>query len=235
MTFAASQAFHNQMVDRLVAARARSEVVLLVEPFHSLGQAVCRQLARERLRPIIVSSDPARGEAFCVRMAIEGFSIPHRTLHMDFPACETRLGEDLTKVYGGLRGIVSFFQPIRGRSHWLDLPIIVADALLRRAVNQRLRLLQAMAPMLGEGGFLLDVVMGVANTAGEPVVAVEGMSAQLWDGLLAGELERRGILVRRSYTRFTVKPGETGFRRDAERVLDEFHRCLKHTRQKDQD
>lgn len=229
MTEATSQSGAQDLARRLQPGVRRPKVTLLVEPFHSLGQTVCRQLAREGLRPVVVSNDPGRGEAFSIRMAIEGYSVPHRTLHDEFRECEQHLARDLDKVFGGLRGVISFFRPIRASHQWLTLPIIVADALLRRAVNQRLQLLQAVAPLLAERGFLLDVVMGVANAAGEPVVAVEGLTARLWDGLLGGELERRGILVRRTYTRFSVHPGEIDFRRDAQRVIDEFHRCLLHT------
>lgn len=210
----------------LPEVRPRQDVVLLLEPFHPLGTSICRRLALDGLRPIAVSGDPTAGEAFCSRLALEGFTVPHRAIDLQLDGCELRLARDVQLVYGGLRGMISFFRPRSGQGHWLDVPLVAADDLLRRSTSGRLRMLRALAPLLANRGFLQDVIMGRMDGAGARLAQVDGAAAHLWDDLLADEWERRGIRVRRTYTRLQMRGGQAELADDVERVLADFQRCL---------
>ncbi|MEM9302841.1 MAG: hypothetical protein AAGE01_12050 [Pseudomonadota bacterium] len=210
----------------------KREAFLLLDPFHALGRSFCAFVARRGELPIAVSEDPDAGSEFSVRMALEGTCVPHRTIHTSFPDAELRLAQDLGQVFGGIRGMVSFFPlPVR-RENWLELPLTAANELVRESVNRRLRLLRALAPLLERRGFLQNVIMGVIDEDGSPVSRVDEATAHLWDDLLAGEWERRGVLVRRTYTRMVASDGgsfETLFE-DLDRVQADFERCLQQTR-----
>lgn len=212
--------------------RDAREVILLLDPFHPLGRAVCRHLAESGLRPIAVSSQPAAGAEFSVRMALEGVCVPHRTLPREDLRCEAQLAEDVVRVHGGLRGVLSFFSPGERRRRWLDLPLAAANELVRESLDARFRLLRALAPLLARRGFLQNVVMGVVSEEGDPTAGPGEAAAHLWDELLAGEWERYGVPVRRTYTRLVSAPHllREVVDRDLARVAQDFHRCMAQTR-----
>ena len=219
--------------DTLRELRPRYQVVVVLDPFHPLGLAVCRRLALDGLRPVAVSADPVAAESFCSRLAIEGFTVPHRTIDNSFPNCESWLAEDLREVYGGLRGMLSFFEARSRHGRWLDVPLTVADEVLRRSMSRRLRMLRALAPLLAHRGFLHNVVMGKVRRDGTPLAQVEGATAYLWDDLLAEEWEQRGVMVRRTYTRLQLRDPVDDLDHNVNRVLDDFHRCLRQTQPAD--
>jgi hypothetical protein len=209
----------------------RREAFILLDPCHALGQAFAADLCRRGLRPVAVSEDPGKGCEFATRMAFEGCCIPHRTVHAEFPDAEIHLARDLARVFGGARGMISFFPMPARATRWLDLPVSAANERIRTALNRRLRLLRALAPLLERRGFLQNVVMGVVDDAGRPVGRVGSATAQLWDDLLAGEWERRGVLVRRTYTRMVASDarGTADVVSDLDRVRSDFERCLAQT------
>ena len=91
-------------------------MILLIDPYHDLGVAVGAALCRAGLRVVAVSASPADGEAYSTRLALEGGCVPHRALHREDVVGEARLAADLERVYGGLRGVLSFFSRRCGAS-----------------------------------------------------------------------------------------------------------------------
>ena len=118
---------------------------------------------------------------------------------------------------------------------WLELPLTAANEMIRESLNRRLRLLRALTPLLAGRGFLQNVVMGVVTPSGDPAMRANGAAAHLWDDLLAGEWERRGVLVRRTYTRLVAQApgGRSAAALELHRVQRDFDRCMAQTRRVD--
>ena len=178
------------------------QVAVVISPFHEIGLTLCRLLALEGMRMVVVDRDPLVGEAFCRRMGLEGFSTTYRFADPDLPGCETALREDLLDVYGRIQCIISFFEPIQdGRAvNWLELPPTLAWQLIERSFSWRLRLLKALAPLfpVEAGGVILNVMMGMDSDGADS--RVDNSVGSMLDQLLAPEWLRRNVVVKQIAT-----------------------------------
>ena len=177
------------------------QVAVVISPFHEIGLTLCRLLALEGMRMVVVDRDPLVGEAFCRRMGLEGFSATYRFADPDLPDCEAALREDLLDVYGGIQCIISFYEPINGgrQLNWLELPPTLAWQLMERSFSWRLRLLKAMAPLFPAeaGGIILNVMLGSDDDSDS---RLDTSVASMLDQLLAPEWVRRNVVVRQIAT-----------------------------------
>lgn len=181
------------------------QVAVVISPFHEIGLTMCRLLALEGMRMVVVDRDPKVGEAFCQRMGLEGFSASYRFVDPDLPGCEQALREDLLDVYGQIQCIITFHEPCQTgcEFNWLELSPTLALQLIERSFSWRLRLLKALAPLFpaDQGGVILNVMMGLNGDAGNP--RLDTSVASLLDQLLASEWLRRNVLVRQINTNWS--------------------------------
>ena len=74
------------------------QVAVVISPFHEIGLTLCRLLALEGMRMVVVDRDPMVGEAFCRRLGLEGFSATYRFVDPDLAGCEAALRESLASI-----------------------------------------------------------------------------------------------------------------------------------------
>ena len=179
------------------------KVAVVISPFHEIGLTLCRLLALEGMRMVVVDRDPLVGEAFCRRMGLEGFSTTYRFADPDLPGCETALRDDLQDVYGQIQCILSFYEPANQGSevNWLELSPSLAWQLIERSFSWRLRLLKAMAPLfpVESGGVILNVMMGMDDE--DASTRIDTNVTSMLDQLLAPEWSRRNVVVKQIATR----------------------------------
>lgn len=203
------------------ASRSKTLSVALLDPYCELGHLVCRLLAIEGYRPVVISADPVRGEVFSTRMALEGFSIPHRLVCPDIVNSEQRAADDLQAVFGGLRGMLSFFTVGSSVRSWFSLPLRAAEQIMQRETSRRIRLLRAVAPLLRGRGFMQNILMtSAADTFRD---RLSGAAAGFWDEVLADEWDREGVVVRRTVASVCAK---TPVSVEARRIFDDFSRLM---------
>ena len=178
------------------------QVAVVISPFHEIGLTLCRLLALEGMRMVVVDRDPTVGGAFCRRLGLEGFSASYRYADPDLPGCEAALREDLLDVYGRVQCIISFYEPVHGgrELNWLELSPTLAWQLIERSFSWRLRLLKAMAPLfpVEEGGVILNVMMGMDSDGADS--RVDNSVGSMLDQLLAPEWLRRNVVVKQIAT-----------------------------------
>jgi NAD(P)-dependent dehydrogenase (short-subunit alcohol dehydrogenase family) len=178
------------------------QVAVVISPFHEIGLTLCRLLALEGMRMVVVDRDPMVGEAFCRRLGLEGFSATYRFVDPDLAGCEAALREDLADVYGRIHCIISFFEPVSGGRplNWLELSPTVAWQLMERTFSWRLRLLKALAPLfpIEDGGIILNVMMGADKDGASG--RLDATVASMVDQLLAPEWANRNVVVRQIAT-----------------------------------
>jgi hypothetical protein len=203
------------------------QVAVVIRPFHELGLTLCRLLALEGTRIVVLDRDPAVGEAFCQRLGLEGFSASYRYVDPDLKHGEDRLREDLADVYGRIRALITFFEPVTadGRINWLKLSPSVSVKLVQQAFDWRLRMLKAMTPLFAPdaGGLVLNVLMGQRDEqlTDRPDAMVAGMLNQL----LAPEWSALGVQVRQVATSVgNFIPG--AFDEEFDRLREDVDRVL---------
>lgn len=124
------------------------QVTLILGANHRLGLALCRELFTHGGRIIIADGDPSTGEAMCRRLCWQGTVASFRYISPDQPQGEAALVQDIETVYGRLDAVVSFDPPARQPVGWFALEPGQARRLLEGAIEHRLRLLQALRPLL---------------------------------------------------------------------------------------
>lgn len=179
------------------------QVAVVIRPFHELGLTLCRLLAMEGTRIIVLDRDPSVGEAFCHRLGMEGFSASYRFVDPDLRHGEGQLRKDLADVYGQIRTLITFFEPVAAsnRLNFLDMSAEVALKLVQQAFDWRLRLLKALTPLFGDeqGGLVLNVVMGQGGEV-DGGQRPDALIAGLLNELLAPDWAERGVQVRQVST-----------------------------------
>jgi hypothetical protein len=207
----------------------RPQVAVVIRPFHELGLSLCRMLGTEGTRIVVLDRDPAVGEAFCHRLALEGFPATFRFIDPDRIDGEQALHDDLADVYGQVKALITFYEPIATEHsiNWLDLSSTAASQLVQRSFDWRLRLLKAMAPLFDSdgGGQVINVLMGLRD-GDDWQQRPEALVARMLDDLLAPEWSARGVSVRHVATEVSgFTPGARDeqierLNRDVARVLD---------------
>jgi len=201
------------------------QVAIVLRPFHELGLTLCRLLALEGTRIIVLDRDPSLGEAFCQRLALEGASASYRFVDPDLRHGEERLRDDLADVYGRIRTLISFFEPVARsrRLDWLELAPEVGLKLVQQAFDWRLRLMQALTTLFDddEGGIVLNVLMGSRDARWTE--RTDGAVADLVGRLMGPAWSERGIDVLQIETGAASVPGSE---EDFERLRDDIDQIV---------
>ncbi|MDJ0655660.1 MAG: hypothetical protein QNJ40_15960 [Xanthomonadales bacterium] len=194
-------------------------VAVVIQPYHDLGLALMTELSRRGVRLVIVDSDLGAGEAACHRLAWQGGTAAFRYLSPDQRDGELALRQDLEAVYGRVDRLISFFPGANNPTVWIKLEAAVAGEIIDRHVGHRLRLMQALSPLLENSpeARLIHISLGSEPRA-------EAAVAGLWDRLLHKHWTRSGIRTFSLTTRTgNMPPGSlpgSSILEDLQRLVD---------------